>query len=686
VNDVKVQGLSHQEASAILRKTETTAKLVLGRPNDASIFQKMFPAEDSLEVPSALASVKQPLVRMKTVRVEHEITLNKGHAGLGFAIGEGRRTQDGETGIFIRNVTEGGTAFKDGRLRVGDQLLAINSHPLLGLSQTETVTIIRGSEGVVVLAIAREVEIAVEEDISAQVKTTPIELEVSSVDSTEEICSEPPIQENNQPPTPATVIVEEDSSAILPPPPPVLSPIRVLDPVNELEEVSVKNPIIMGNPTSIQITKGDKGLGIAIVGGVDTAMLTVVIHELFKDGVAFEDGRLWSGDQILKVNDFDMRGATHEMAVESLKSNIPSIRLVVLRNDLNYQHQDAFDYFNVQFEKPSSGGLGLSIVGRNDTGVFISDVVKGSVADRCGMLSHGDQILTVNGEDVKHASQEKAALILKRVQGLVTLDISRLKGASTRGSAKRPITNEQREDSMISLVPSIQGGTKFTGEPGGRIVEFYKSSKEPLGLSLTVGPNSSLSISYIQPGSAAGKAPLRIGDRVLTINGTGISDQADAQELFSQVSGRIILYINRPFVQDGHPAAASPTKSMSSLAPLQRLASQEKHSISEQSSGAGSDDSSIGYKAQVKLIHLERGSEGLGFSIVGGFGSPHGDLPIYVKTVFEKGAAAKDKRLKRGDQILAVNEHSLEGVSHDAAVNILKKSKGVIKLTVLSSS
>lgn len=91
-------------------------------------------------------------------------------------------------------------------------------------------------------------------------------------------------------------------------------------------------------------------------------------------------------------------------------------------------------------------------------------------------------------------------------------------------------------------------------------------------------------------------------------------------------------------------------------------------------------------RAQLKVIQLERGSDGLGFSIVGGHGSPHGDLPIYVKTVFEKGAAAKDKRLKRGDQILAVNDQTLENVSHDTAVNILKKSKGVIKLTILSST
>uniref|UniRef100_A0A3Q1FDM0 Multiple PDZ domain crumbs cell polarity complex component n=1 Tax=Acanthochromis polyacanthus TaxID=80966 RepID=A0A3Q1FDM0_9TELE len=50
------------------------------------------------------------------------------------------------------------------------------------------------------------------------------------------------------------------------------------------------------------------------------------------------------------------------------------------------------------------------------------------------------------------------------------------------------------------------------------------------------------------------------------------------------------------------------------------------------------------------------GPDGLGFSIVGGYGSPHGDLPIYVKT----GAAAEDGRLKRGDQIMAVNGQTLE--------------------------
>uniref|UniRef100_K7GFC6 PDZ domain-containing protein n=1 Tax=Pelodiscus sinensis TaxID=13735 RepID=K7GFC6_PELSI len=81
---------------------------------------------------------------------------------------------------------------------------------------------------------------------------------------------------------------------------------------------------------------------------------------------------------------------------------------------------------------------------------------------------------------------------------------------------------------------------------------------------------------------------------------------------------------------------------------------------------------------------MEKGSDGLGFSIVGGYGSPHGDLPIYVKTIFAKGAAADDGRLKRGDQILAVNGEALEGVTHEQAVAILKCQKGTVTLTVLS--
>ena len=71
---MQVQGLSHQDASAILRKAEGTAKLVLGRPRDSSGF-------DSLRLPGSAATMeaqqKSALRRMKTVEQEQTITLNK---------------------------------------------------------------------------------------------------------------------------------------------------------------------------------------------------------------------------------------------------------------------------------------------------------------------------------------------------------------------------------------------------------------------------------------------------------------------------------------------------------------------------------------------------------------------------------------------------------------------------------
>ena len=51
----------------------------------------------------------------------------------------------------------------------------------------------------------------------------------------------------------------------------------MLDPVDELEEATTKNLIIMKNPTSIQIVKGNQGLGISIVGGNDTPLVSVFL-------------------------------------------------------------------------------------------------------------------------------------------------------------------------------------------------------------------------------------------------------------------------------------------------------------------------------------------------------------------------------------------------------------------------
>ena len=55
---------------------------------------------------------------------------------------------------------------------------------------------------------------------------------------------------------------------------------------------------------------------------------------------------------------------------------------------------------------------------------------------------------------------------------------------------------------------------------------------------------------------------------------------------------------------------------------------------------------------------------------------------MQVKTVDVTGVAGEDGRLKRGDKILTVNGHSLEGVTHKAALALIKDAGNMVTLEV----
>jgi C-terminal processing protease CtpA/Prc len=67
------------------------------------------------------------------------------------------------------------------------------------------------------------------------------------------------------------------------------------------------------------------------------------------------------------------------------------------------------------------------------------------------------------------------------------------------------------------------------------------------------------------------------------------------------------------------------------------------------------------------------GHKSLGFSIVGGSDSPKGEMGIFVKTIFMSGQAAENGSLVEGDEILCVNDESVNGMTHAQAINCFKK-------------
>lgn len=59
-------------------------------------------------------------------------------------------------------------------------------------------------------------------------------------------------------------------------------------------------------------------------------------------------------------------------------------------------------------------GLGFNIVGGEDgEGIFVSFILAGGPADLSGELRRGDQILSVNGINLRSATHEEAAQALK---------------------------------------------------------------------------------------------------------------------------------------------------------------------------------------------------------------------------------------------------------------------------------
>ncbi|XP_061485870.1 multiple PDZ domain protein isoform X5 [Rhineura floridana] len=676
INGQVLYGKTHQNASSIIKCAPSKVKIIFIRNKDAVQQMAVCPGksvetspsssgllqheEGEVNYPSSILPMDLSLY--KNIK---NVELPKDQGGIGIAIGE----EDTFNGVVIQSLTEHGAAGKDGRIKVGDQILAVDDEVVVGQSIEKFISLLKISKPTVKLTIN---SVEQESLTAAQPQTT----NYSTTSGERSNIQQSAVVSPSESPEPESVKNTSRSST-----PAML----ISDPAT--------CPIIPGCETTIDISKGRTGLGLSIVGGADTLLGAIIIHEVYEEGAASKDGRLWAGDQILEVNGIDLRNATHDEAINVLRQTPQKVRLTVYRDEAQYKEEDMYDVLSIELQKKPGKGLGLSIVGkRNDTGVFVSDIVKGGIADLDGRLMQGDQILMVNGEDVRNANQEAVAALLKCSLGTVRLEVGRIKAGPFHSERRTSQSSQVSEGSGSLSSFSFPGSGSNPSESylntlkknslaseiqGLRTVEIKKGPSDSLGVSIAGGVGSPLGdvpifIAMMHPnGVAAQTQKLRVGDRIVSICGTSTEGMTHSQavSLLKNASGTIEIQV----VAGGDVSV---------------ITSQQQDPPSSNLSFAGLTSSSIFQDdlgpPQYKTITLDRGPDGLGFSIVGGYGSPHGDLPIYVKTVFAKGAAAEDGHLKRGDQIIAVNGQSLEGITHEEAVAILKRTKGTVTLTVLS--
>ncbi|XP_011796950.1 PREDICTED: inaD-like protein [Colobus angolensis palliatus] len=520
----------------------------------------------------------------------HIIELEKDKNGLGLSLA-GNKDRS-RMSIFVVGINPEGPAATDGRMRIGDELLEINNQILYGRSHQNASAIIKTAPSKVKLVFIRN------EDAVNQMAVTPFPVPSSSPSSIEDQSSTEPVSSEEDGLEVGIKQLPESESFKL-----AVSqmkqqkyPTKVSFSSQEIPlapdssyhstdadftgyggfqaPLSVDPatcPIVPGQEMIIEISKGRSGLGLSIVGGKDTPLNAIVIHEVYEEGAAARDGRLWAGDQILEVNGVDLRNSSHEEAITALRQTPQKVRLVVYRDEAHYRDEENLEMFPVDLQKKAGRGLGLSIVGkRNGSGVFISDIVKGGAADLDGRLIQGDQILSVNGEDMRNASQETVATILKCAQGLVQLEIGRLRAGSWTSARKTSQNSQGSQQSAHSscrpsFAPVITGlqnlvGTKRVSDPSQRnsgtdmeprTVEINRELSDALGISIAGGRGSPLGdipifIAMIQAsGVAARTQKLKVGDRIVSINGQPLDglSHADVVNLLKNTFGRIILQV-----------------------------------------------------------------------------------------------------------------------------------------------
>uniref|UniRef100_A0A6Q2Z4Y9 Multiple PDZ domain crumbs cell polarity complex component n=1 Tax=Esox lucius TaxID=8010 RepID=A0A6Q2Z4Y9_ESOLU len=656
INGQILYGRSHQNASSIIKSAPSKVKIIFIRNTDALQQMAVGPVRepgDTLEPQTKLgtcSAVVPSTIDVDVFKYVRHVILPK-EGGFGITFSE----EDTMNGVVILSISEKGPAGKDGSIKCGDKLLAVEDEPVVGYTVEKVHSLLRKAKGSVRLTICT--------DCPGQATSLPSIPSISMATLSQ--AESELIRNSSRSSTPGTL----DSS----------------DPVT--------CPIIPGCETTIDISKGRTGLGLSIVGGCDTLLGAIIIHEVYEEGAAAKDGRLWAGDQILEVNGIDLRVATHDEAINVLRQTPQQVRLSVYRDEAQYKEEDLWDAFTVELHKQPGQGLGLSIVGRrNDTGVFVSDIVKGGVVECDGRLMQGDQILSINQEDVRNATQESVAALLKCSVGPIVMEVGRFKAGPFHSERRFSQSSQMSETASCKVTPhslsassgslqvdcdSIQRKSQESLDNQEiRTVEFTKGPTDSLGISIAGGVGSPLGdvpifIAMMNPtGLAAQTNKLKMGDRMVSVCGTSTEGMSHSQavSLLKNATGTVELQV----VAGGDSTVTGPTQEQTAAGiPGPGLVAS---SIFQDDMGP----------PQYKTITLDRGPDGLGFSIVGGFGSPHGDLPIYVKTVFGKGAASEDGRLKRGDQIMAVNGQSLEGVTHEEAVGILKRTKGTVTLTVLS--
>ncbi|XP_029611804.1 protein scribble homolog isoform X14 [Salmo trutta] len=356
-----------------------------------------------------------------------------------------------------------------------------------------------------------------------------------------------------------------------------------------------------------------------------------------------------------------------------------------------------------------TGGLGISIAGGkgstpykgDDEGIFISRVSEDGPAARAG-VKVGDKLLEVNGVALQGAEHHTAVEALRSSGTAVSMSVIREHMVEPENAITttplRPEDDYFPRERRASGLPFCMEASSPAGPRHRRSTCLVRNDKG-LGFSIAGGKGSTayrtgdlgIYISRIAEGGAAHRdSTLRVGDRVITINGVDMTearhDQAVA--LLTGTSPTIALLVER---DQAEPGAAGGSPGLSRARAHSPPPPEPSDSPDQEE---GNDDSPHGTHMSrplqdeypIEEVMLVKAGGPLGLSIVGG--SDHASHPfgvsepgVFISKVIPHGLACQSG-LRVGDRILEVNTIDLRHATHQEAVKALLSNKQEIRMLV----
>uniref|UniRef100_A0A8D3B1F0 Protein scribble homolog n=1 Tax=Scophthalmus maximus TaxID=52904 RepID=A0A8D3B1F0_SCOMX len=350
-----------------------------------------------------------------------------------------------------------------------------------------------------------------------------------------------------------------------------------------------------------------------------------------------------------------------------------------------------------------TGGLGISIAGGkgstpykgDDEGIFISRVSEEGPAARAG-VKVGDKLLEVNGVDLHEEEHHTAVEALRSSGATVSMTVLREHMVEPENAiTTTPLRPEDdyfpRERRSSSIAYNME--TSLSG-PQQRLSTCLFRNDKGLGFSIAGGKGSTpyrtgdmgIYLSRIAEGGAAHRdSTLRVGDRVISINGVDMTearhDQAVA--LLTGTSPTITLLVERDLNAPGGSPGQSRARAHSPPPPEPSDSpDQEEEGLSLH----GNHLSRMEDEYPIEEVTLVKSGGPLGLSIVGG--SDHASHPfgvnepgVFISKVIPLGLAC-ESGLRIGDRILEVNSIDLRHATHQEAVRALLANKQEIRMLV----